>query len=242
MIYIARTMRILSDANVYHIVLKGINSEQIFFDEDDCFSFMNVLKSSCANYDALLYAFCIMNNHVHLLIKFNQNNMPQMFKSFGASFVFRYNKKYNRSGSLFNGRYYSKAVNDDTYLLTVLKYIHFNPVSAKLCAKPDDWKWSSYSEYIYNNSIYVQTDFIYGIISREQFLELHTNEDNDIIDFLTIDNSIEKVSDSYLKNIIEKMNAFLSPLEIAMQLKRAKIPSYKISKLLKINRDSIYKM
>ena len=106
-------MRILSDANVYHIVLKGINSEQIFFDEDDYLSFMNVLKVSCSNYNALLYAFCIMNNHVHLLIKFNENNMPQMFKSFGASFVFRYNKKYNRSGSLFNGRYFSKAINDD---------------------------------------------------------------------------------------------------------------------------------
>ena len=160
MIYIARTMRILSDANVYHIVLKGINSEQIFFDEDDYLSFMNVLKVSCSNYNALLYAFCIMNNHVHLLIKFNENNMPQMFKSFGASFVFRYNKKYNRSGSLFNGRYFSKAINDDAYLLTVLKYIHFNPVTAKLCAKPGDWKWSSFTEYVYNNNIYVHTDFI----------------------------------------------------------------------------------
>ena len=79
-------------------------------------------------------------------------------------------------------------------------------------------------------------------ISREQFLELHESKDSDLINFLAVDNSIEKVSDNYLKSIIEKMNALFSPLEIAIQLKRAKIPSYKISKLLGINRDYIYKI
>ena len=238
----ARTMRILSDTNVYHIVLKGINSEQIFYDEDDYISFLKVLKNSCLNYNASLYAFCIMSNHVHLLIKFNENNMPQMFKSFGASFVFRYNNKYNRSGSLFNGRYYSKAVNDDAYLLTVLKYIHFNPVNAKVCTNPNEWLWSSYSEYLFKNNIYTSTDFIFSMITMEQFLELHQVKDSDLIDFLVVENSIEKVSDNHIKNVVEKMKAFLSPLEIAIQLKRAKVPSYKISKLLGINRDDIYKM
>ena len=238
----ARTMRILSETNVYHIVMKGINLEQIFFDEDDYISFLRVLKNACSNYNALLYAFCIMNNHVHLLIKFNESNMPQMFKAFGASFVFRYNKKYNRSGSLFNGRYYSKAVNDDAYLLTVLKYIHFNPVNAKLCKSPDEWKWSSFSEYIYDNKIYVSTDFIYSIISKEQFSELHKVKDSDTIEFLTVENSIEKVSDIYLNNVIEKMKKISSPLDIAIQLRKAKIPAYKISKLLGINRDYIYKI
>ena len=235
-------MRILSDANVYHIVLKGINSQQIFYDDDDYISFLKVLKSTCSSYNATLYAFCIMNNHVHLLIKFAENNMPEMFKSFGASFVFRYNRKYTRSGSLFNGRYYSKAVNDDTYLLTVLKYIHFNPVKANLCSKPDEWKWSSFSEYAFRNNIYVDTNFIFSIISPEQFLDLHTAKENDLIDFLCVDNSIERVSDIKLKNIIEKLNEYFSPLEIAFQLKRAKIPPYRISKLLGINRDNIYNM
>ena len=238
----ARTMRILSEANVYHIVLKGINSEQIFYDDDDYISFLQTLKNSCSKYNALLYAFCIMNNHVHLLIKFSENNMPQMFKSFGASFVFRYKNKYNRSGSLFNGRYYSKAVNDDAYFLTVLKYIHYNPVNAQLCAKPDDWKWSSFNEYIFNNNIYVHTNFVYSMITKNQFLGLHEAKDNDLVDFLTVDNSIEKVSDKHLKIIVEKLKAISSPLEIAFQLKKAKIPSYKISKLLGINRDTIYKI
>ena len=120
-----RPIRLLSEANVYHIVLKGINSEQIFYDDNDYITFLKVLKKSCDDYDVQVLAYCLMNNHIHLLLKFSENNIPQVFKSIGASFVLRYNNKYMRTGSLFNGRYYSKAVNTDEYLLTVLKYIHF---------------------------------------------------------------------------------------------------------------------
>lgn len=235
-------MRLLSDTNVYHIVMKGNNSEQIFFDDNDYISFLRVLKKACDDYDASLLAYCLMNNHIHLLIKFAENNMPQMFKAIGASFVFRYNNKYGRSGSLFNGRYYSKAVNDDSYLLTALKYIHFNPVKAELCKSPADWKWSSYNEYITPQCTYTDTEFIYSIITKEQFLELHRIKDDDIFDFLAVENSIEKIGDSRLKGIISEMQKRYSVLDIAVELKKAGIPAYKIAKLLGISRGYAYKL
>ncbi|MBR5202764.1 MAG: transposase [Clostridia bacterium] len=237
-----RLCRLLSETNVYHIVLKGINSEQIFYDDDDYHTFLKVLKKSSNDYHTQILAFCIMNNHIHLLLKFSENNMAQMFKSFGASFVLRYNNKYLRSGSLFNGRYYSKAVNDDSYLLTVLKYIHFNPVSAGLCNSPAEWKWSSYNEYASDNRIYTDIDFIYSIINKNQFFKLHETTINDVFSFLPIENSINKISDVQLTLIINNMKEHFSDLDIAICLKKSGIPAYKISKLLGISRAYAYKL
>lgn len=237
-----RISRFLSETNVYHIVLKGLNSEQIFYDDNDYLTFLKVLKKSSNDYDAQVLAFCIMNNHIHLLMKFHENNMAQMFKSFGASFVLRYNNKYSRSGSLFNGRYYSKAVNDDSYLLTVLKYIHFNPIRAGLCESPAEWKWSSYNEYVSENRIYTDIDFIYSIINKNQFFELHKTEVNDIFSFLPIENSINKLSDVQLRSIVINMKEYFSDLDIAICLKKSGIPAYKISKLLGISRAYAYKL
>ena len=74
-----RPIRLLSEANVYHIVLKGINSEQIFYDDNDYITFLKVLKKSCDDYDVQVLAYCLMNNHIHLLLKFSENNIPQVF-------------------------------------------------------------------------------------------------------------------------------------------------------------------
>lgn len=237
-----RPIRLLSEANVYHIVLKGINSEQIFYDDNDYINFLKVLKKSCDDYDVQVLAYCLMNNHIHLLLKFSENNIPQVFKSIGASFVLRYNNKYMRTGSLFNGRYYSKAVNTDEYLLTVLKYIHFNPVSARLCESPADWKWSSYNEYVTKTEKFCNIEFIYGIIDKSQFFELHKRVVEDIYSFLPIENSIEKLSYLQLKSVVDEMKKHFSIFDIAICLKNSGVPAYKISKLLNISRGSAYKL
>ncbi len=237
-----RYVRKLSESNTYHIVLKGINAQDIFLDAQDCLNFLEILKKASAAYSASIYAYCLMCNHVHLLVRFSENNMAQMFKSFGASFVFRYNMKYNRVGGLFNGRYYSKAVEDDSYLLTVLKYIHYNPVKAGLCKNPADWEWSSYREYLSNTAQFADTNFIKQMITKKQFLELHQRAPQDVFDCLTIDQSVWKVSDQELKNILNELWESYSTDALAIQLKHAKIPAYRISKLLGIPRDAVYRI
>ena len=237
-----RYIRNLSESNTYHIVLKGMNAQDIFLDAQDHLNFLQILKKSCTAYNASLYAYCLMRNHVHLLVHFSENNMAQMFKSFGASFVFRYNTKYNRVGGLFNGRYYSKEVEDDTYLLTVLKYIHYNPVKAGLCNNPADWEWSSYREYFADTAQFADTDFIKQMLTEKQFLELHQIVQQDVFDRLVIDQSVWKVSDQELKNIIGVLRDSYSTDALAIQFKRAKIPAYRIAKLLGIPRDCAYKI
>lgn len=236
-----RCSRQLSESNTYHIVLKGNNAQQIFFDNQDCLSFLRCLKNASDVYNTSLFAYCLMSNHVHLLMQFAENNMAQMFKSFGASFVFRYNAKYDRTGGLFNGRYYSKAVNDDEYLLMVLKYIHYNPVKAGLCKRPSDWAWSSYREYITEKEEFADTGFIRKIFTENQFLELHQTKEQDVFDCLMIDQDIWKVSDKQLEPVVQELRRSYSAEDIMMQLKRAGIPSYRIAKLLGISRDYVYK-
>ena len=237
-----RTMRGLSENNTYHIVLKGINAQQIFFDNEDYVSFLSVLKNTCKSYNASLCAYCLMRNHVHLLMQFSERNAAQFFKSFGASFVFRYNAKYDRVGGLFNGRYYSKAINDDEYLLMALKYIHYNPVKAGLCENPFDWTWSSYREYVSHHEKFADTRFIKSILTDKQFLELHQAKTHDIFESLMIDNEIWKVNDKQLTTAVNELRQVCTTDEILVQLKQAGIPAYKIAKLLGVPRDYAYKI
>lgn len=237
-----RCMRQLSESNTYHIVIKGNNAQQIFYDEEDYYSFLTVLKNACKSYNATLCAYCLMNNHVHLLMQFSENNMPQVFKSFGASFVFRYNAKYDRTGGLFNGRYYSKAINDDAYLFPLLKYIHFNPVKAGLCHTPLDWKWSSYKEYVSYDEQFADTAFIRNVLTDGQFKVLHKAKESDVIDSLMLDFNIWKLKDEEIKAVVKDLQTIYSANELLVLLKKAGIPAYRVAKILQVPRDYVYKI
>jgi len=89
-----------------------------------------------------------MSNHIHLVLKEGEEDLGTVFKRIGASYVYWYNWKYNRSGHLFQDRFKSEPVEDDTYFLTVLRYIHQNPIKAGITGNISNYPWSSYAEYI----------------------------------------------------------------------------------------------
>jgi REP element-mobilizing transposase RayT len=139
-----RSARKRSASGIYHIILRGLNKQTIFSDEEDNDEFIRII-SECkrlSGYD--LYAYCLMGNHVHLLIKEGSESIEQIMKRIGTRCVARYNRKYQRCGHLFQDRFKSEAVEDDGYFLSVLKYIHQNPQKAGLCKGPDLYLWSSY--------------------------------------------------------------------------------------------------
>ncbi|WP_198543854.1 transposase [Petroclostridium xylanilyticum] len=100
-----------------------------------------------------------MNNHIHLLLKEGKEAISQAMKRIGASYVYWYNMKYERYGHLFQDRYKSEKVEDDKYLLTVLRYIHQNPIKAGIVEEAIKYKWSSYIEYISQKGILTDIDF-----------------------------------------------------------------------------------
>ncbi len=143
-----RQARKKSESGIYHVMLRGINRQPIFQDDEDNRKFLDVLRhyKTVSGYE--LYAYCLMGNHIHLLIKEGTEELSQVFKRIAGKYVYWYNCKYQRVGHLFQDRFKSEPVEDDRYFLTVLRYIHLNPVKANLVARPEAWRFSSFEEYM----------------------------------------------------------------------------------------------
>lgn len=148
-----RAAREKSESGIYHIMLRGINKQTIFEDDEDYEKYLQVLKECREKSGYKLMAYCLMGNHLHLLMKEEKEELQQIFKRVGVRYVYWYNFKYNRTGHLFQDRFKSEPVGDDRYFLTVLRYIHQNPVKAGLCKDASEYKWSSYSDYLHGLGI-----------------------------------------------------------------------------------------
>jgi putative transposase len=142
-----RHARVLSKTQVYHIMLRGNELKNIFYDDDDKDRFVNTLflKKESDRYS--LYAYCIMDNHVHLLLREREEPIAKSIKKIAVSYAYYYNHKYQRIGHVFQDRYRSENVEDDSYLLTAVRYIHNNPEKARISLR-ENYKWSSYHYYI----------------------------------------------------------------------------------------------
>ena len=143
-----RTAREKSGTGIYHMILRGINRQTIFVDDEDAAKFIYTLIRYKEKSEFILYAYCLMGNHVHMLVKEGREDLSIVAKRIGASYVYWYNMKYERCGHLFQDRYRSEIVEDDRYFLTVLRYIHQNPVQAGLVNEITSYPWSSYPEYL----------------------------------------------------------------------------------------------
>ena len=182
-------------------MLRGINKQKVFIDDDDYYLFLRILSKCKAISGFKLYAYCIMSNHIHLLIQEGEQPISEIFKRFGDTFVYWYNQKHKRCGSIFQGRYKSIPVNDDAYFITVLKYIHQNPVNAGIVSSCSDYEFSSYNSYFKTNS-FVDTDFAFELIGLDEFVRIHSDETNDYpVGFDS--NSSYKCSDEEAKAIFE---------------------------------------
>ena len=144
----ARMARRKSRTGIYHIMLRGINRQIIFEDDEDYQNFMGTIKETQEKSGYEVYAYCLMSNHVHLLLKEETEDLGIAFRRIGAIYVYWYNWKYSRRGHLFQARYKSEAVETDSYFLTVLRYIHQNPYKAGIVKNIADYPWTSYGEYI----------------------------------------------------------------------------------------------
>lgn len=180
-----RTERKRSESGIYHIVLRGSNRQTIFEDEEDAIRFLETLQTYRDTSGYKIYAYCLMGNHIHLLLKEEQEELGIIMRRIGASYVYWYNLKYQRCGHLFQDRYKSEAIEDDRYFLTVLRYIHRNPLKAGIVKDIAAYKWSSYSEYT-GNSKMIDTDFVLKLFNDHKekaiasFTEFHKIMSDDI--------------------------------------------------------------
>lgn len=195
-----RQARRQSESGIYHVMLRGINRQQIFEDEEDIQKFISVLKECKAISEFKLFAYCLMGNHIHLLIKPEKETLELIFKRIGSRYVYWYNWKYHRTGHLFQDRYKSEPVDNENYFLTVLRYIHQNPIKANLCKQIEEYQYSSYYEYKNEKSLLTDTDFALSITDRKTLLKFFEEDNNDTC--LDISNTF-RLNDDEAKAIIE---------------------------------------
>jgi len=133
---------------IYHIYNRGNQKKEIFLDSHDFSFYIHKLQKAVKDYNFSLIAYCLMPNHVHLVVKQNTEQTPQLLiASLHTSYSKFFNKKYKLIGHLFQGRYKQKIVTSDEYARYLVAYIHLNPVQAGLCNVPQEYPWSSYREY-----------------------------------------------------------------------------------------------
>ncbi len=142
-----RKPRIISSTGIYHIILRSVNQHIIFEDDSDYQKFLLILSDCKKKYDSQIYAYCLMDNHIHLLLFISDNNLSSFFQSLGTKFVRWYNTKYSRSGHLFQERFHSVAIESERAFLSTLAYIHNNPVEANIIRFPSEYRWSSFNAY-----------------------------------------------------------------------------------------------
>ena len=153
-----RQARKKSESGIYHVMLRGINGQLIFEDKQDKEKFLLTLKTYKAISEYKIFAYCLMSNHIHLLLKVEKEDLDLVIKRIAGSYVYWYNWKYKRRGHLFQDRFKSEPVEDDAYFLTVVRYIHQNPLKSGICKKVGNYEYSSYKEYIENSNI-TDTEF-----------------------------------------------------------------------------------
>lgn len=210
----SRTARKYSMSNVYHIILRGIDRQDIFYEDIDRYVFKNQLKTVKNDFKYEIYSYCLMNNHVHLVIRVNQDNLSDSMKSLTVRYSMYFNKKYDRTGHMFENRFKSKNVETKEYFLELCRYVHRNPEKA-LIERTDRYKWSSYQEYIGKNDL----------INKKVLLHYFDDDINKFIQFMNeskYDNKkyleyeiINRISDDELMKLIIEFNSLKDISEIS---------------------------
>lgn len=145
-----RLPRIAFDGVICHIVQRGNNRQAIFKHGEDFMKFRNLIKKYKEKYPFNLFNYCLMPTHIHLLLKIiKKEHMAKIFQGLFQSFQFHHRRTYGYVGSLYQNRYKSISVKDDSYLLDCARCIERNPLKAKLVASLDQFKWSSYPFYAF---------------------------------------------------------------------------------------------
>ena len=143
-----RPLRIQYPGAWYHVMNRGASGQRIFLDENDRKDFLNLLGETSEMFNIQIHAYCLLDNHYHLVIHIPQGNISRSMRHLNGIYTQRFNRKHRRDGSIFRGRFKAILIDADSYLLEVVRYIHLNPVRANIVKTPEQYVWSSHNAYL----------------------------------------------------------------------------------------------
>lgn len=209
----ARPLRIEYPHAFYHVIQRGIERRSIFISDRDKEKFLSYLESAHRIYAALIHTYVLMNNHYHFILETPRANLSKIMHYLGTSYAIYFNIKRKRPGPLYQGRYKAVLVEEDEYLHHLSRYIHLNPVRAKIVKDPMEYRWSSYNYFITNKKPpnWLNTDFILSMFNNgkkgakrlyKEFVLKGIDQGKDIIE-RNMKMGIVLGSEEFLENIIK---------------------------------------
>jgi len=144
----ARKSRIEFEGALYHVITRGNQRQRVFKDVEDHQHYLKILADYKVRYQYALYAYVLMSNHVHLLIEAKEIPLSKILQGINQSYTMYFNRKYGTVGHLFQGRYKAILCDKDAYLLSLVKYIHLNPIRVGVVKEVEKYPWSSHRVYI----------------------------------------------------------------------------------------------
>ena len=205
----ARQARKKSITGYSHVIVRGVGKQVLFERNEDYGYYLSLLEKYAEETGVIVCTYCLMENHVHLLVHDNGNELSRFMKKIGICYALYYNNKYDRTGHLFQDRYMSESVETQEYLLTVFRYILNNPAKAGICPA-SEYLWSSYRNYDSVESFVDTTMFRQLIGNWEQYAEFIASKNHDhCMEFIS-----HKKDDDWAKDILHTTLDIVSGTEI----------------------------
>lgn len=231
---------------------RGINKDKIFQSKSDKDKLIGIIKEKSNEISCKIYAYCVMDNHLHLLVECDVEELSLLMKMINIAYAIYYNFKNNRIGPVFQDRFKSEIILDERHFYGVIRYIHNNPVKANIVAKPEKHIWCSIREYIDNEDNIIHKDakkvIKENFKTMSSFKEFHAIQDEE--DYLEIEEELElrkeelseEIINNYLKEI--KSEALTNHLDkekvIIILLETGRFSYRKIAKLVKCSVHMVY--
>ena len=199
-----------------HVIQRGNNRSVCFFEAQNYQFYLHCLKEACIRYDVALHAYVLMTNHVHLLMTpSEQTGVSRVMQSIGRRYVQYINSRYNRTGTLFEGRFKASLVQQDAYFLMCMRYIELNPVRANMVLTPAQYTWSSFHENTGMATRHlVRPHYVYLALASERtnveqsYLSLFENE-------MTI-KQVSEITNAWQFNMPYGSKRFLNEIELTL--------------------------
>lgn len=251
-----RSPREKSPTDHYHVMMRGINKERIFENPKHKNFLLDLLEINIKENNIEILAYCIMNNHLHLLLKGDLTDLSAALKKVNIRFAMRLNKDQDRVGHVFQDRYKSEVIYNDQHLLQAIKYVHNNPVKAKMTNKPEDYKWSSYRFYMGKSDQVLSKESGEIILElaggHKRFVDFHKADDHkEFIDTKEEleNNRMEKaqdiISSFFKKHGIDEVNSSSMDSDLMEDLieellEKSRLSHRRIADMLQVNSNIVH--
>jgi len=166
----ARPLRLEYPGAIYHVTARGDRRESIYEDDNDRLQWLDILSKACERYNWQVHAYCLMDNHYHVLLETAEGNLSKGMRHLNGVYTQYFNRQHNRVGHVFQGRFKAILVEKEAYLLELSRYVVLNPIRARMIKDMDQWEWSSYRAFIGKAaaSDWLETDWLLSHFGRQR--------------------------------------------------------------------------